>query len=278
MYRLSNVADLHVHTVASDGACTLAEVAAIAREKDLETIAVTDHDSVGAFDGAPAGLPVEVIPGVELSAAHEEREAHVLGYFIDVTNAALRARLGELQNRRLARLDIILAKLREHDIHIDPAVILDVAAGSVGRLHVAERLVADGHAANVYMAFRDYLGPAGKAYVPKMRLSVRDAVALIHEAGGAAVLAHPGNFFTDDEARSFAAVGLDGLEAHYPSHAPADTARWLALAETLGLVVTGGSDFHGRSVSETDLGAAKVTREHVNLLRERSARYGVRLP
>jgi hypothetical protein len=272
-----NVADLHVHTTASDGAFSLAEVVALARSANLEIIAVTDHDSVGAL-ASPPPPGVEIIPGVEFSAGFREREAHVLGYFIDPARPALCARLADLQDRRRARLDDILAKLRALDISIDAEEILDVAAGSVGRLHVAELLVSQGHAAGVYEAFRDFLGPYGKAFVPKTHLTVAEAIGLVHAAGGAAVLAHPGGFFTDDDALGFVGDGLDGIECHYPSHALYDTERWLALAAREGLVVTGGSDFHGRAISPVDLGAIRISRADGDAVRERSRRYGVRLP
>ena len=186
--------------------------------------------------------------------------------------------MADLQNRRRARLDDILAKLRALDICIDADEILDVAAGSVGRLHVAEFLVSQGHVSGVYEAFRDFLGPAGKAFVPKTRLTVAEAIEIIHAAGGAAVLAHPGNFFADEDVAGFVKDGLDGIEAHYPSHALYDTERWVAFAARERVVITGGSDFHGRAISGTGLGAIRISRADVDAVRERSTRYGVRLP
>ena len=219
---------------------------------------------------------MEVIPAVELSSQLGDREVHILGYFIDVRNKTLRSTLTRLQRSRRARLEEILAKLSRHNINIDPGLILSGVKGhSVGRLHVAEILIENGHSSSLYEVFRDFLGPEGKAFVPKERLSVKDAMELVHSAGGAAVLAHPGGFFTPEEVCSFAECGLDGIEAYYPSHSEITTLKWLEVARGNDLVVTGGSDFHGRSVSETPLGAVRIPRSKVEALRERSRRYAV---
>jgi 3',5'-nucleoside bisphosphate phosphatase len=274
--KLLNIADLHVHTTASDGAYSLAEVAQKARGEDIEIIAITDHDSVSAFDDVPAGLSIEVVPGVELSAELGEREVHVLGYFLDVKNAALVATLTGLREKRRRRIESIADRLAELNVNIDTGGILAVGEGSsVGRLHVAELLINHGYSTNVYQAFRDYLGPYGKAFVPKARLKTAEAIGLIHSSGGAAILAHPGSFFTVDEVRIFVNEGLDGIEAVYPAHSPADTEMWMGFARDNGLLTTAGSDFHGRGI-ENKLGLVKTTRENVQVLQARSQKYGVR--
>jgi predicted metal-dependent phosphoesterase TrpH len=270
----TRVADLHIHTTASDGAYSLAEVACLARQADLEVISVTDHDSVSAVEQSAPRLPVEVIPGVELSAELGAREVHILGYYMNPSDERLQGTLTRLQQKRRERIDAILTKLAEFKIDIDPQEVLDVASGaSVGRLHVAELLIDKGHAASLYEAFRYFLGPEGKAFVPKTRFSVAEAIEILHAAGGAAVLAHPGIVFAPVEIRSFARDGLDGIEAYYPRHAPSDVSQALALAEELSLVVTGGSDFHGRRSTDLPIGAARVTREEVDKLYQRSRRY-----
>jgi len=269
-----NVADLHIHTTASDGAYTLGEVAGLAAQAGLEIIAVTDHDSVSGLDAGSRVDSVEVIPGVELSAELGAREVHILGYYIDTANERLQETLVKLQQKRRERLHGILEKLSELKIDIDAQEVLDIAAGSsVGRLHVAELLIDKGHATTLYEAFRDFLGPEGKAFVPKTRFSVAAAIELVHASGGAAVLAHPGYIFAPVEIRSFAREGLDGIEAYYPRHSPSDTMQALELAEELRMVVTGGSDFHGRRSTDVSIGATRVSRLEVEKLYERSRMY-----
>lgn len=275
MIEYRNIADLHVHTTASDGAYSLPEVARLARDAGLEIIGVTDHDNVSAIGAERLINGVEIIPGVELSADWGAREAHILGYYIDPRDRELCERLNALQEKRRERLAVILQKLNDLKVDIDPQEILDMAAGgSVGRLHVAERLIDKGYAGSLYEAFRDFLGPEGKAFVPKTRMSVHDAIGLIHAAGGAAALAHPGFIFAPDEIREFARWGLDGIEAYYPRHSQSDITQALKLAEELDLVVTGGSDFHGRYMSDIAIGATRVTADDVARLHERSKRYG----
>lgn len=278
--RQVNVADLHVHTTASDGAYSLPEVADMAAGTGLEIVAITDHDSVSSLDEAHRITAVEVVPGVELSSQFgPTREVHILGYFLDITSERLRATLADLQKNRRARLHAILEKLSEANIDLDPRDLLDMAEGtSVGRLHVAELLIEKGHVGSMYEAFRNFLGPEGTAFVPKTRLSVPDAIELVHSSGGAAVLAHPGSTFTADEIRSFAADGLDGIEAHYPRHTLAETENSIRLSAELNMIVTGGSDFHGRRASDIPLGAVRISRTDVDKLRDRSAAYGVRRP
>ncbi len=266
--------DLHIHTDASDGAYGIGEVVRLAHAAGLETIAITDHDTVAAFDGFDGETEVEVIRGVELSAAVEDREAHILGYFLDVESPALRETLKLLQQKRRSRLHTILSRLAEQDIRISAGDVFDLAGGkSVSRLHVAELLIDAGHSTNLYEAFRDFLGPAGSAFVPRPKLTVREAISIIHNAGGATVLAHPRNTFTFEETESFAKDGLDGIEAHYPSHTRADEENALKAADRLDLVVTGGSDFHGRTYARTPIGAVTVSREAIEKLHDRSKRY-----
>ncbi|MHC4712379.1 MAG: PHP domain-containing protein [Planctomycetota bacterium] len=271
-----NVADLHIHTTASDGACTAREVANLAHSAGLEIIAITDHDSIDGLEN-PRLDGLEIVPGVELSASFEGREVHILGYFIEVGNETLREMLKSLQQKRKARLFTILRKLAEENVEIRAADVFSSAGdGSISRLHVAEALIDGGHSANLYEAFRDYLGPEGAAFVPKPNLTVAEAVRIAHSAGGTAVLAHPGSNFSAEEIESFAAAGLDGIETCYPSHSLEETARHSALAEKLGLVITGGSDFHGRRYADTPIGAARVDRETVERLFERTGRNALR--
>jgi len=271
------IADLHVHTNASDGAYSVREVAELAAKAGLEIIAVTDHDTIAGFDSAPEKAAVEVIRGLELSTQLEDREAHILGYFVDTESAALRRQLHLIQRKRRARIHSMVRKLAGQKIDITAPQVFELSGdGSVGRLHLAELLIDHGHSANVYEAFRDFLGPEGSAFVPRPRLSAAEAIRIIHEAGGAAVLAHPRSNFSFEEIEGFADAGLDGIEAHYARHSLEQVEFALEAAGKLDLVATGGSDFHGRRCIQTAIGAARVSRETVRELEERSRKYAAK--
>lgn len=271
------VADLHIHTTASDGGLDGIEVARLAHSADLEIIAITDHDSVSAFDSFSTAWPVEVVPGVELSAYHDEREVHILGYFVDPSDASLRATLGELQKKRRARAFSIIRKLAGENVAISPDEVFQAAQGcSISRLHVAEVLIENGHSSNLYEAFRDFLGPDGSAFVAKPHFTVREAIEMIRSAGGAAVLAHPRSNFSYDEISSFVESGLSGIETYYPTHSGEDTTRCRRIADELGIVPTGGSDFHGRRFANTAIGTQRVERQTVEQLYERAGPNAVR--
>ena len=141
---------------------------------------------------------------------------------------------------------------------------------------MAEVLIENGHSANLYEAFRDFLGPDGSAFVPKPRFTVVEAIDMIRSAGGAAVLAHPRGNFSFDEISSFADAGLCGIETHYPTHSCDDVSKCLEAAEKLRLVPTGGSDFHGRRYADTPIGAQRVDRQTVERLYERAGPNAVR--
>lgn len=267
----ARVVDLHAHTTASDGQhspSTLVEMASVA---GLEVLAVTDHDTTsGIAEAMEAGmrLGIEVVPGIELSAEPPKtpggvrNQCHILGLYVDPNCAALLERLQTVilnRNRRNAR---IVQRMRE-ELHWDVTLAeVEHAAGGdvVARPHFARVLVDKGYVASMKEAFDVYLGKGGKAYVDRDRLTAEEAIGLIHAAGGVAVLAHPNNLAMDAAGtelyiQHLREIGLDGIEARYNLHTEADTARYLALAQRLDLVTSGGSDFHGLSVkSRVQLG------------------------
>lgn len=268
------IADLHIHTTASDGAYGAAEVVRMAGDAGLEVIAITDHDSVEAFDGLEEGGDVEVIAGVELTAYFREREVHILGYFVDTGNAALCSMLRTLRKKRRARAYTIVRMLAEQDIDIPAGELFNLAGdASISRLHVAELLIDKGHRDNLYQVFRDFLGPEGSAFVRKPHFEVEEAIEIAHEAGGAAVLAHPRSNYAREDIGLFVEAGLDGIETFYPSHRKFEVDACLDIAAEFDLVATGGSDFHGRRYIDTPIGAMRVGRETVTKLFERSGRY-----
>ena len=266
--------DLHSHTVVSDGTLTPTQLVELAARKGLAAIAITDHDHTGALDEARrAGerLGVEIVPGVELSVAYEKGDVHLLGYLLDPDEPRLAARLAEFRETRARRGVEIVAKLRALGVDVTLEDVGGLAASggtpargpptpppqSIGRPHIARALVEKGIVASVQEAFEKWLADDGPAYVPKAKLAAAEAAALVHGAGGVAVLAHPGLIREGGMTRvvrALAALGLDGVEVEHPRHT-SDTRRTLrALAKELDLVETGGSDFHGENKPDVDLG------------------------
>ena len=262
--------DLHVHTNASDGVYTPADIVRIASESDVETIAITDHDTVGGVEeGVETGIKmgVRVIPGVELSTQFGDcNGVHILGYFIDHTDKTLRDVLNEFQAVRLRRGEMIVEAINRHLIEQKLAPLSierlkEVAQGSIGRPHISRLLVEMGYARNTNDAFQGYLIPFN---IPKKKLNPQRAVRLINNAGGIAVLAHPHMWSESREKvsreemgkriRAIAHDGVVGLEAFYPGYSPEDAEFFCSQARELGLEITAGTDFHSPSHLGTPLG------------------------
>ena len=239
--------DLHTHSTASDGELTPAELVRLALERGLGTLALTDHDSVAGIDAAQQaarGTPLQVIPGVELSADVEKGEVHVLGYFIDWHDAGFEAMLIKFRDGRYGRAEKMARKLTALGAPISFERVKEIAGdASIGRPHVAQALLEAGHVATVTEAFDKYIGRMGPAYVERFRLTPEDAVALILRAGGVPVLAHPRE--VTRWVVPLVKAGLLGLEVHYGMYDDLTRAELARLAKQSGLIATGGSDFHG---------------------------------
>jgi hypothetical protein len=246
--------DLHLHTAASDGLLEPAALVQAVRAAQVEVFSVTDHDTVDGLDDAKraaddAGLTL--VPGVELSAYWGRVEFHILGYFIDPDNAALRAFLGDTREARHARLRAMLSRLQAMGMGVPAADVLARAKnGNVGRPHLARALVERGFVGSVDEAFDRYLGTDKPAYVARPDVTVQDAIDVIRKAGGIASLAHPGLHNRDEAIPTLIAAGLTAIEVYHPKHAFGRAGRYRRLARRHALLVTGGSDFHG--VSEGD--------------------------
>lgn len=250
-------ADLHSHTTASDGDHSPTELIARAKQIGLTTLAVTDHDTLdGLGEAMEAGREagVDVVPGIELSAEIDYGQCHILGLYVDPNSKTMRNRLHEVLHNRNLRNERIIAKMQAHGVDITLDEVEAESGGEVvARPHFAKVLLAKGVIETMQEAFDKHLTPGGTFYVDRVRLSSEECIALIHAAGGVAVLAHPNNLKRDEaetekKIREMLDAGLDGIEARYNRHSPADVARYLALAERLGIVTSGGSDFHGASV------------------------------
>lgn len=260
--------DLHIHTTASDGQLSPAEVVHKAVELDLRYIAIADHDTIDGV--APAlvaarGYPeLTVIPAVELSTEVNKGEVHVLGYFIDYTDRELVASLNRLRHSRRERGRKMVARLAELGLDISWARVQEIAGeGSVGRPHVAQALLERGYIANLKEAFDRYIGRDGPAYVEREKITPVEAVGMVLKAGGLPVLAHP---YTAAEPEAviaeLKAAGLVGVEAYYSQYSAEETSRLVTLADAYGLIATGGSDYHGEhSTVPAEIGGAPVPLE-----------------
>lgn len=247
--------DLHTHTLYSDGSVSPEELVAMAARAGARAIAITDHDTVdGLAEGKATAerLGVEFVSGIEISAEHEPGTMHILGYYIDSESSLLQSKLVELRLARKERNPEIANRLRSLGFDIDYDEVVK-AAGSevVGRPHFARLMVEKGYAQSMQDAFTRFLAKGAAAFVDKRRLTPADSINLIHSAGGVAVLAHPYQLKPlsvegqDTLIGELAALGLDGVEAIYSRHSPEQRDGYSKLAARHGLLVTGGSDFHG---------------------------------
>ncbi|MDD4909869.1 MAG: PHP domain-containing protein [Candidatus Omnitrophica bacterium] len=263
-------ADLHTHTIYSDGTCTPEELVDSAVKAGLYCVAICDHDVVDAVGPAldeAARRNIEVVPAIELSANIENGEVHILGYFIDHTDRALKERVAKLKEARVERVFSICDKLKTLGVDIRAEDVLDLAGpGSVGRLHIARFMHQKGYISSVGEAFRKYIGDRGPAYVNRFRLSPPSAIDLIVEAGGVPVLAHPYSLPDDGMIEQFVSQGIKGIEVFYPEHTPSMIEKYRALAARFNLFMTGGSDFHGKA-KDTPLGSVRVPYELVERLK-----------
>jgi predicted metal-dependent phosphoesterase TrpH len=245
-----------------------------ARAAGLSIFSITDHDTTaGLAEGhaAAAAAGLQLVDGIEISAVAGGRDVHVLGYFIDPSSPALRAFLERQREERLRRVREMGERLAALGAAIDVAPILaDAARGrSVGRPQIASALMAAGHVATRDEAFRRFLESGAPAFVPRRGCTPADVVAIIHQANGLAALAHPGLTRRDELIPALAGAGLDAIEVCHSDHDEATEARYRAMARELGLLVTGGSDFHGHSgYRASRLGSVNLPREDFEALRQ----------
>lgn len=272
--------DLHTHTVNSDGAYTPTQLVQMAVLAGVKHLAVTDHDNLGGVAEATLEASqhgIEIIPGIEMSADMPGgAEVHILGYYLDVNNQELQAELVRLRQGREGRGYGMVQKLTALGMPISWQRVLEFAAGgSVGRPHIAQALLEKGYIKTSAEAFDKYIGDGGPAYVDRAKLSPAQSIALIHRAGGVASFAHPiytANYL--QVLRDLVAIGLDGVEAHYGHYMDNDRQTLLTLANELGIIPTGGSDFHGQpTMNDTPVGGVYVPVQSVVRLRERAETY-----
>jgi 3',5'-nucleoside bisphosphate phosphatase len=267
-------ADLHLHSHFSDGTYRPEELAAHARRQGLAAIALTDHDSVEGCEGtaqACAASGVEFIAGAELTAEHGGDELHILGYCIDTQNSRLLAEIAQFQTVRQNRIREMVERLNRLRVPLSADAVFALAnCRAPGRPHVARAMVAAGLCRTLDEAFERFLKRNRPAWVPKFKMSAEKALELIHQAGGVAVLAHPGLNRSDEVIPAIVEAGLDGIECLHTKHSTVTTERYLELADRFHLLVTGGSDCHGMSKGKPLIGTVKLPYQHVLELKERA--------
>lgn len=258
--------DLHVHTTASDGALSPREVVRRAKEMGLKAIAITDHDTVeGIAEAVQEGTRrgIEVVPGVELSVDWPNGTFHVLGYYINPEDLQLKEVLAIVQRAREERNWKMLDRLRQLGFELTMEEVRSFSRdGQICRPHFALAMVKRGYVTSVEEAFEKYLKKGGPAYVEKFKLKPEEAVKVILEAGGLPVLAHPYTLEVGEEnlkalVKELKRIGLQGIEVYYPDHTPEQIALYRRIAEEFDLAPTGGTDFHGPTVKDVELGKGK---------------------
>jgi len=255
-------ADLHLHTNFSDGTYTPEELTAQGKRLGFRALALSDHDTVegcARMAVACGAEGIEFIPATELTAELEGHELHILGYFLDTANAKLLIELAQFQQVRQSRIREMVARIQKLNVPLREEAVFELAnCRSPGRPHVARALVQAGLCANLDEAFERFLKKGRPAWVPKFKMSAPDAIDLIHQAGGLAVLAHPVLNDCDDLIPALAECGLDGLECYHTKHPWAVAEHYEKMAEQSNLLVTGGSDCHGVSKGRPLIGGIKL--------------------
>lgn len=266
-------ADLHIHSRFSDGSYNPEDLPRLARYHQLQAVSLTDHDTVEGCEIAAAACHnqgIDFITGVELTVEHGLQELHILGYGIDPNNQVLRQNLRSFQQTRQQRIHHIVARLQALDIPLEADAVFRLAqCQSPGRPHVGRALVQGGFCSGIDEAFDRFLKRGGPAWIPKHKIDACQAISLIHQAGGVAVMAHPGLNRSDDPIEQLVELGLDGLECFHSKHTAHQCEHYLRVAQTCGLLVTGGSDCHGKNHRRPVIGTVKLPWDQVLLLQER---------
>jgi len=270
---MADYVDLHIHTDFSDGLQTPEEVIDQGLALGLKAVAITDHDALEGCRVAATyarDKDIEFITGIELSASQTDEDIHMLGYMIDIDHQRLNETVEKFQLIRQERGKKMVERLVSLGMKIDFDAIRELAGkASVGRPHVAEAMFNRGFVLSYEEAFRKYLYVGGPVYVPKAKLTPQEAINLIHEARGLAVMAHPALTGKDDLIPIMASAGMDGLEIYHPVHKRSQRKKYRKIAEKFGLTISGGSDSHNRKGRYGDIGEEKVPLEYLTAMKAR---------
>lgn len=268
-------ADLHLHTHFSDGTFSPEELAGHGARLGFAAMALTDHDSVEGCErmgAACAAAGIEFIPGTELTAELDDTELHLLGYFLDTHNEKLLTEIAKFQTVRQQRIHQMVARINDMGVPLAAEAVFALAnCKSPGRPHVARAMIKAGLVKNLDEAFERFLKKGRPAWVPKAKISALEGMELIHQAGGLAVMAHPGLNRTDDIIPALVEAGLDGIECFHTKHSTAMSDRYLEIAGKYHLLVTGGSDCHGFSKNKPLIGGVKLPYEDVEKMKAKVA-------
>ena len=259
--------DLHVHTTASDGTATPPEVLEKAVQIGLLGLSITDHDTIAGLPIAQKyldqnNLPIEFIPGIEMSTEAFKEDIHILGYFIDYANCDLLQKLKQIREARAERAVKMIDKLTSMGIDIDINDVKKYAKTDfIGRPHIAMALISKGYITSIREGFVNYIGRGKPAYEPRYKFTPAEAIDLIRKSGGVCVLAHPGLIGNETVIQEVIDMGVEGLEVYYPEHTPYQIKNYLKLCNENNLLVTGGSDYHGHGStgSRNNLGCSGIS-------------------
>ena len=253
--------DLHLHTHFSDGCYSPEKVVRIAFHRGVAAIAITDHDTTAGLEEArQSGIRhgIEIINGVEISAICDDGLLHFLGYFIDPDDQNLQKSLSEYVKARNLRNPLILEKLKHYGYVLEMEEVQELAKGNIiNRPHIAQAMIKKGYVRSSHEAFERFLAVGAAAYVPKEIFSAEEAIRIIHEAGGLAVLAHPDQLYGGNIEKitnviySYAEMGLDGIETYHGKGFPQHSPYYEQIAKEKDMLITGGSDFHGNQKQNT---------------------------
>lgn len=266
-------ADCHCHTHFSDGALSVNDLLERAQSQNLNGLCITDHDTLAAYDTALAIAPqhhLDLISGVEISSEHNKQNVHVLGFAFNLKNVPLIQFLEKIHKTREERNQKILDKLEKLKMPIAMAELKErFPIGIIGRPHIAKCMIAKGYVKTFKKAFEQYLGSKGKAYVSGCFVSVEEAISVIQQAGGFAVLAHPHRIQSKKLINDLLAHPFDGIEAYYANLPQAQATAWVTVAQKKNWLVTGGSDFHEENNYGLDLGSSFTPETTWAILKER---------
>lgn len=255
-------ADLHVHSTASDGTATPSQLVALALQSQVDVLAIADHDSVSGIAHALEAAEdtgLTLIPAVELSAVSHGVDVHILAYFVDPSDPQLLAELEDLRSARFRRAEAMVGALTDAGYAVSLEDVLALSdGGSVGRSHVARALVGSGAAESVSDAFKRLIGRGMPFYVPKDSKSPEAVISAMRDLGAVPVLAHPGVTGADHLIPELVGVGLLGIEAYHADHTIEQREAYARLASELGLLATGGTDYHGAHAPNPALGSVDV--------------------
>lgn len=270
-------ADLHIHTKASDGVLSVSELLDKVVEKGLKTVSITDHDTIDGYLEAQkpaADLGIELIPGVELTVLWKSIEVHLLAYDFDHHSDSFLSMIANQKIARRLRMKRIVEVLKKEGVDIDYDEIRAVAgSGNVGRPHAAMVLVKKGYVSSVPEAFIRYLSAEKVKTVETEYIQIENGIDVVKKAGGVLSIAHPGRLFTMDDVNQLLSYELDGIECIHPSHTFSLQRQFTDLAKSRDLLITGGSDYHGKINSDYDpyFGVVTLSQNHVDSLRRSAA-------